>query len=421
MIAGDLVVWRADGKYNLEKGQFRYCCSEGHLGEVIVDHGFSEKSLHDFLNTHINDKKEKQYYIRVAPKVWKGRIIAAPLPVGEQILAKNVLYNNMKRERPAFPYLNRITGLNLIQQYRRLFQIRFLIHLGFSRTAMNKDTLYDIENNFIEIFLPRCDENTKHLYETQYSYLHTSDSGDLLYDKYMSMFQKPPLYGCIDNIHRITEWNFSELESTLQPFEAIVKNLLGFKFNTVAAKYTKVTDFSNPTWRIGRMVNGSDSSDPNWEECDDSAPFLFDAFLTDLRELVHDPKIKNHSNEMSLYNYSTITKYVRFLCNRDKKNGTNIRGSQVDNTAYEKLVKSHKRLLNLIFCGNEETSFFKKPTIETVIERAEYLATFVDRNQNINDMIYEISAVSEVTDNQRSDLVNAIHDNTMGRVVEYDM
>ena len=104
-----------------------------------------------------------------------------------------------------------------------------------------------------------------------------------------------------------------------------------------------------------------------------------------------------------------------------KKNGTSTKDPQVVNTAYEKLVKSHKRLLNLIFCGNEETSFFKKPTIETVIERAEYLATFVDRNQNINDMIYEISAVSEVTDNQRSDLVNAIHDNTMGRVVEYDM
>lgn len=98
MIAGDLVVWRADGKYNLEVGQFRYCCSEGHLGEVIVDHSFSEKSLHDFLNIQRLQKKEKQYFLRIAPKVCNGKILAAPLPVGEQIFPKNILYNNMRRE-----------------------------------------------------------------------------------------------------------------------------------------------------------------------------------------------------------------------------------------------------------------------------------------------------------------------------------
>ena len=412
IIAGDLVAWRVDGNYDLEGGQFRYCYTDGpHLGEVIVNEGYSEKALRDFLNRHCpDDKKQREYYTRIAPRVWKGKLFGAPLPVGESILPKNINYSNFKKTRPEFPILNRLTWLNLLQQCRRLFQIRFLIHHGFSRAAMTVDILSTIENNFIEIFLPECDENIKYLYEKNYSYLHQSDTGEFLYDKYISLFQKPALYGCIENLYLITEWNYAELENALQPFEAIVNNLLGFKFHSNAAKYTKRVDYTKPNWRVGRMIEGSIITDPKWDECDDSGPILYDAFVTEIKNIIQNPKHKDHSKNDSLYNYSTITKYVRYLAKREKKK---VDVNTFKSIKYHQLLKSHQRLLHLVFCGDvmDESDAFKKPSGDTAVKRALYLARFLDDHEGVEEMV-DLFSDDKLTTKKRVKLADAIHEST---------
>jgi hypothetical protein len=372
MIAGDLIAWKSDGKYELASGQFHYCFSEDHLGDVIVGSDYNEKTLRDFINSHQMTDSKKQYYLRIAPRVWNGKIYGAPLPFGESILVDNLLYSNLTRERPAFPALNRMSGLNLLQQFRRLFQIRFLIHHGFSQTIMTMDLMNTIEENFKEIFLSVCDEETTDRYEVHYSYMHKNECGSFMYDTYMSKFQRPPLYGRADNLHRVTEWNFVELEKALYPFESLIGALLGFTFNSSCAKYTKRKDYTEPGWRAGLMVSASDEneSDTKWEE-GESTPLLYDAFFSELQALMCDPKTKRYSKNDCLYSFTTITTYVRYLHTRDKKLASNTGLLQ-----FAAIINSHKRLLELVFCGSEneeDSGFSSEPAICYHLQKTMYM------------------------------------------------
>lgn len=451
---GSLVKWRENaGVYGLSAGQFFYCCSPGHLDDIIVAKDFNENALKNFIS-QIENKELAKYIYRISPRFWDGKMYGAPLPVSDTVIENNILYSGRTADRPAFPQLNRITGMALLKQFRRLFQIRFLMHINFAQDAMNEAMMGVIESNFEEIFFPSADEESLRSYQQNVSYNMKDLDGHFSYNLYINRFQEKPLYGKADNINKVTKWNYSELETTIKPFETLVCLLLGYKFKTTSGKYMKLSDFKTPSWNVGTKPSPIGASD-SWVES--STPGAPDLHSWLLREVQHQSqtqedtkrKINNPDEPLECFrNISLLVEYVRHMSAVGKKE---VRKSKHDasderynsleekynnleekynsvsekytsvgekykrlDEKYRKLESSHENLLRLLLSGSQKKrEIFEEPLDSVCLKRAKYFA--VNCESATKTVAYmEGLKESHLEPKHRKKLAKLIHSDTIG-------
>ena len=423
VIAGNLVEWSEVAGQHLEDGQFQYCYSADHFDEVIVNPDFDAKKLKAFLDNQNLEKKQKNYYSRIAPRFWGNILYGAPLPVGERIYHGNPHYSSKQLNRPSFPPLNRLRGLSLVRQFRRMFQLRFLIHYGFTEAAMTKNLMTQIESNFKKIFFPviEGDDDASEDFEDRYDEIcsyNLTDNGEFSFDNYMSRFQTPPLYEKKENILKVTPWNYVELMEALQPFETMVRELFGFKFNETSGRYVARNDYHEPTWGVGYLVRGvpaaaaapsaaddddvdedDDAGAAHWEESSpgQNVTLVKTEVLRELRSIVRGESIASKDKDYCLHSYTNLHLYIRYLLSKNKK----VRKTNID--------ANHKKMIRLLICGSGAGGkVFKPPKPKMMRKRMKFIiSTFLPGNAEL------LNQVTELTDDdsmdQREDIVDAIH------------